>query len=71
MKVSTTKSFFIPFSILFLVLLIGACYKYNEWFVLNYLNNLQREADLSELRGVQKINSLYHGDEFSDIFLIL
>lgn len=69
MTISKKTNFFVSFIIVFLVLLIGFGYKYNEWYVLNYLNNLQREADLSELKLIQKSNALGHDDEVVDIFI--
>ncbi|GEM_PF-5819651 len=69
MVISKKTNFFISFVIVFSVLLIGFGYKYNEWYVLNYLNNLQREADLAELKLIEKSNILAQDDEAVNVFI--
>ena len=68
MVISKKTNFFISFLIVFSVLLIGFGYKYNEWYVLNYLNNLQREADLTELKLIEKSNILGQDNEIMEAF---
>lgn len=68
MVISKKTNFFISFLIVFSVLLIGFGYKYNEWYVLNYLNNLQREADLAELKLIEKSNILGQDTEIMEAF---